>query len=292
MVKNNRRSLKGKEVTFKKSEKTGCICFYGIRRFPICIHLPELELLLNSILTPGYKYDHDFVSFMKSNDLKNEEDKIDYEQSSPGEKDEMIEEDNDQKETQIDCEKEKIETDKDDSDISSLNSVKKPPVFKRRKKISETILVGKSPEEIRHFLSTGDHVVVQKKNGIEKKAIVLRLTNKKVKLRSIDKEKEFRSKYCKVIRFLHKGKTPGLKSSDMQIQSQLNNGDIIALQDNKIAIVLQKNRARLLVRFEDMTEKYIPYSFVKDTNANSDILKKFDSSSDEYDFEDDFIDND
>ena len=170
--------------------------------------------------------------------------------------------------------------------------MKKPPVFKRRKKISETILVGKSPEEIRHFLSTGDHVVVQKKNGIEKKAIVLRLTNKKVKLRSIDKEKEFRSKYCKVIRFLHKGKTPGLKSSDMQIQSQLNNGDIIALQDNKIAIVLQKNRARLLVRFEDMTEKYIPYSFVKDTNANSDILKKFDSSSDEYDFEDDFIDND
>jgi hypothetical protein len=58
-----------KQVQFKVTPK-GCIGFYGVRnKFPISLYRQEVELILNSVVAPGWKYSVEFEGFLTKNDL-------------------------------------------------------------------------------------------------------------------------------------------------------------------------------------------------------------------------------
>lgn len=56
------------EVTYKVSPKSGCICFYGLRRMPISIYRGELDKILDELLDPGYKYNKSYQTFLEENE--------------------------------------------------------------------------------------------------------------------------------------------------------------------------------------------------------------------------------
>lgn len=58
------------EVTYKISPKSGCICFYGLRRMPISMYKQELVKILDTILDPEYQFNEEFKAFLTDNDAK------------------------------------------------------------------------------------------------------------------------------------------------------------------------------------------------------------------------------
>ena len=58
------------DVTYKVASKSGCICFYGLRRMPISIYKEELDTILNTILEQGYNYNEEYSSFIEENEGK------------------------------------------------------------------------------------------------------------------------------------------------------------------------------------------------------------------------------
>lgn len=50
-----------KEVTYSVSDKTGVICFKGLRKFPICLYKEELATLVEIVETP------EFATFLEEN---------------------------------------------------------------------------------------------------------------------------------------------------------------------------------------------------------------------------------
>ena len=58
------------DVTYKVAAKSGCICFYGLRRMPISIYKEELEKIFNAVLNEGYDYNETFNAFLEENEGK------------------------------------------------------------------------------------------------------------------------------------------------------------------------------------------------------------------------------
>ena len=58
------------DVTYKVASKSGCICFYGLRRMPISIYKEELEKIFNAVLNEGYDYNETFKAFLEENEGK------------------------------------------------------------------------------------------------------------------------------------------------------------------------------------------------------------------------------
>lgn len=58
------------DVTYKVASKSGCICFYGLRRMPISIYKEELEKIFNAVLNEGYDYNETFKGFLEENEGK------------------------------------------------------------------------------------------------------------------------------------------------------------------------------------------------------------------------------